>query len=510
MKNSWPRIAGVLALVAYTIYLTFLIPRLNGEYLFLSLMFVIYNIFAYFMFIVFVFNTWYSRVPAPRKIKGDLPKVAILIPTWKEPVRIVRETVTSILKQDYPESKLVIGISDDSANPEMQQMLIEIANTYPAAEFIYNVPPAKSSPSRQGEGKAGNLNSIFELVERRDDIEFIETRDADDLVGHPEFLKHALGQLVSNLRLAYIQTTKTVLTDSHDTFGGKQEFFYRSLLLYKNGSDAIFPCGSGLVWRKVALQDIGGFPSWNLVEDYQSGAEALRRGWRSEYLPLVGAIGQVSPDDIPNFYKQRGTWALDSIRFFLWGNKTGMNFRQRVHFAESALFYFFSIATYLYAFVLAFWLFQGAKIFIADPVESTIYYFSWLVSLYVFIRMFAVKGDIPMKKVLFSIQNMFSLAPVYISALLRAIRYGPKNKPAYVVTRKTSRYGIYVFRTIPQVLVVAALVAGIVNNILYHFTIDNIFDAVTIGWAIIFILIYLRPVANSFYGVRWFSGKKEA
>ena len=30
----------------------------------------------------------------------------------------------------------------------------------------------------------------------------------------------------------------------------------------------------------LALAELGGFPVWNLVEDLQSGLEALRRGWR--------------------------------------------------------------------------------------------------------------------------------------------------------------------------------------------------------------------------------------
>ena len=88
--------------------------------------------------------------------------------------------------------------------------------------------------------------------------------------------------------------------------------FYRGQMLARNAHNAAFPCGSGLVWHRDALLDIGGFPAWNLVEDLQSGVEALRRGWRSLYLPIVGAVGQIAPEDLPNFYKQRGTWAIDT------------------------------------------------------------------------------------------------------------------------------------------------------------------------------------------------------
>ncbi len=52
------------------------------------------------------------------------------------------------------------------------------------------------------------------------------------------------------------------------------------------------------------------------------------------YLPIVGAVGQHAPEDLPNVYKQRGTWALDTVRLMLWGDLRGLTLRQRAHFAE--------------------------------------------------------------------------------------------------------------------------------------------------------------------------------
>ena len=68
--------------------------------------------------------------------------------------------------------------------------------------------------------------------------------------------------------------------------------------------------------------------------DLQSGVEALRRGWRGLYLPIVGAVGQVAPEDVPNVYKQRGTWAVDTVRLMFWGDQRGMTLRQRAHFVS--------------------------------------------------------------------------------------------------------------------------------------------------------------------------------
>ena len=119
-------------------------------------------------------------------------------------------------------------------------------------------------------------------------------------------------------------------------------------MLARHAANAVFPCGSGLVWRRAALDDIGGFPTWNLVEDLQSGVEALRRGWNGAYVPIVGAVGQHAPEDLPNMYKQRGTWALDTMRLLVWGDLSGLTWRQRLQFGELGLFYLQSFAVVVF------------------------------------------------------------------------------------------------------------------------------------------------------------------
>ena len=97
-----------------------------------------------------------------------------------------------------------------------------------------------------------------------------------------------------------------------------------------------------------ALRDIGEFPTWNLVEDLQSGVEALRRGWDGMYLPIVGAVGQHSPEDVPNVYKQRGTWAIDTVRLIIWRGLRGMSLRQKAQFLELLFFYLSSFTVLVY------------------------------------------------------------------------------------------------------------------------------------------------------------------
>jgi cellulose synthase (UDP-forming) len=75
-----------------------------------------------------------------------------------------------------------------------------------------------------------------------------------------------------------VQTIKQAQVSAGDPFNNWEPMFYRGQMLARNAANAVFPCGSGLVWRRSALREIGEFPTWNLVEDVQSGLEALRLG----------------------------------------------------------------------------------------------------------------------------------------------------------------------------------------------------------------------------------------
>ena len=276
---------------------------------------------------------------------------------------MVQKTIESVLQQNWPNEAMLIIVGDDGRNPKMQYMVENLQRNYSAAQIVYHLPLPKGSPQRMGKAKDGNLNSMLRfLAENYPDIHYIETRDADDLVGNANFLRYTIGHLVSNPKAAYVQTIKEALVSPGDPFGNMQPTFYRGLMLSMHATNSVFPCGSGLVWSKRPLDKIGGFPTWNLVEDLYSGYVAMQHGFKGSYLPIVGAIGQVAPEDLPNVYKQIGTWALDTVRMFIWKNPwlvKGLTFQQRMHFTEMGLFYLSSFIQLILFIVPPICLFSG-------------------------------------------------------------------------------------------------------------------------------------------------------
>lgn len=460
-----------------------------------------------FTICLFVYNNWHQEEPKVELVpEGQEPLVGIIIPTWNEPVFMIEETILSIISQEWPLHKMVILVTDDGKNPEVAQLVRDLSLRIPELVIGYNVPPAKGSLERQGEAKAGNMNSAVQVLTKNfPEIEFIETRDADDLIGDQQFLKKVIGQLLSNPRTAYVQTIKEVMSSEGDPFGNMESLFYRVIMLGRHAKKSVFPCGSGLVWRKKALIDIGGFPSWNLVEDLQSGIEAISRGWKGGYNPIVGAIGQVAPEDIPNVYKQRGTWALDTMRLFLWKLPLmkGLSFNQRLQFAELGIFYLLSIPTLIFIVIPIISLLFGIYPLVTDHLTYAIRFWPFAVAVETYLVTLA--RGLPYEDMWRSRQMWIGLAPVYAKACIMALINGPHKKPSYKVTRKVHESGWYWKETIWQYMLLGGLIVALVKTVSSQslITILNEADLGSIFWALYFILGLSGIVQRSWFQYQW-------
>jgi cellulose synthase (UDP-forming) len=469
-RPEWPtRLVSVAAVLPMVAYLPWMFTHLATERMWLAGPFAVASVFSAVCLLLSIVNGWTHRITPLRPLTGsDVPLVGIIIPTCGEPVPMVLRTVLSVIEQDYPARSRVIVVSDDAHNPELRDALVGLG-------VHYHEPPPRGAKGRDGAPKSGNLNSALAyLLVHAPDVRYIETRDADDEVGTQLFLRQTLGQLEFDPRLAFVQTVKEAQVSAGDPFCNFDAQFYRSQMLTRNATNSVFPCGSGLVWRRRALESIGGFPTWNLVEDFQSGVEALRRGWEGCYLPIVGAVGQHSPEDVPNVIKQRGTWAIDSVRLMLWGKTKGLNLRQRLAFTETLFFYLHSFTVLVYVPVTALAC-VGVLALHASPLACVEYLLPY--ALITELRLFVLNhpyGDRRQRqrhpfRALWRVKVMWiGLAPTYMVGSLKAVVCGPRHRPRYTVTRKTTEVGLYWRETLPNLLlammVPVAFVVGAVTD----------------------------------------------
>lgn len=486
MKNLETRIIGLILLISGALYLSWIVAHINTEHLWFSIFSLLISVFSVISSILLVINNWSWKRPVIHKLaaNGHEPKVGVIIPTWSEAPQLVQSVAKSVLQQNYPQDKIVLVISDDARNEELEALTYQLMNQYPNATIIYHTPPQKGDPSRKGEGKAGNLNSALELLSRDPSIHFIETRDADDFVVDKNFLRIVTAHLIRDEKLAFVQTIKKSKVDANDSFSNNETLFYHSLMLSKNAANAVFPCGSGLLWRKEALLDIDGFPSWNLVEDFQSGLEALRRGWKGEFVPIVGAYTKTPPEDIPNVYKQRGTWAADSLRLMFYLNKKGLTLRQKLHFIEPGWFYIFSGTYFLSGLIPVITLMYGILPVTQGGFDYFINVTPYILSTYLFLLSLDRKQGVGMQSIMSTIKLGFQLGPVYFGSLVKVLLMGRDRKPAYKLTRKFNRPGVYFHKTIPQLLMVGLLIYATYTHVIQSGGDITKLNLFTIPWAI--------------------------
>jgi cellulose synthase (UDP-forming) len=488
---------GVVLLLCTLWFVPWLVGHADLAHAWLSLPFLLATFVVVAALLVSVCNRWQRAAPVPASLPvGVEPRVAVIVPTLGEPLELLERTVRSVLDQDWPAARLWILVSDDARNARVRKLVNRLALEYPQASLRYHRPPPKGDRRRNGEAKAGNLNSALARVPAG--IEFIETRDADDLVGDRRFLRETVGQLVAHERLAFVQTIKSGEVDGGDPFDNLQPHFFGCAMASRHAANAVFPCGSGVVWRRAALSDIGDFPTWNLVEDLQSGIEALRRGWDGCYLPIVGAHAQHTPEDLPNFVKQRGTWALDTMRLMLWAPKRGLNLRQRLQFYELALFYLQGPATLVFLLTPA----LGFALHDYPVVTSTgaflLHFWPFAAALELY--MAAVHRPLTFEQLWRARLVWAGLSFTYARAFVLAVRGGRNGKPRYVVTRKENQHAWHWRLALPHVVLLATLL-GTMGWSLAHHSLLNSFDVSSAYWVVLYSVLLAGFVRLSWHGV---------
>lgn len=458
--NRQLALAGLLVMVMAAWFFPWAIVHLSPSTLWLSIPFLAANFMVLSTAMLLAFNNSRKAIPLMMSVaRGQEPLVGVIVPTAGEPLDMVSNTVHSILDQDWPHDRLRIVVSDDAHSDAMRDHFSTLAKKLPTDVLTYFRPPLRGTPERIGDSKAGNLNSVVPMLHAAG-CEFIETRDADDLVGTPDFLRVTVSQMMLDSKLAYVQTIKESVTSDGDPFNNNEVLFYRGMMLARNVQHSALPCGSGLVWRRSALRDIGNFPIWNLVEDIHSGVLANRLGWRGLYVPVVGSFAQHAPEDVPNYYKQRGTWAIDSIRLVMFDRFRGIPWKARLQLFEQTAFYLLSIPVMSLLLIPIIGLMFGIYPIETGGFEYALHFAGFAAALE--LSLFAFASNQPLTAYLRTRLFIVGMAPLYAASVLRAVWYGANRKPIYIVTRKSDDHQIYFRMLKVHWVLVGLMVAALV------------------------------------------------
>ena len=292
------------------------------------------------------------------------PTVDILVPTYNEPIFILRRTIIGCQAVEYPHKR--VYLLDDTRRPEVQRLAAELG-----CEYI-------TRPDNRY-AKAGNLNHAIALTaEACDDAksDLLVVFDAD-FVPTRNFLTRTVG-FFQDEQVALVQTPQSFYNPDpiarnlglEDVLTPEEEVFYRQIQPIRDGAGGVICSGTSFVLRRSALEATGGFVTDSLSEDYFTGIRLAAKGYRLLYLDEKLSAG-LAADNMSAHATQRLRWARGTLQaFFIEANPLtipGLSPLQRLAHLEGLLHWFTSISRVGYLIVPLAFSFLGVI-----PVRATL------------------------------------------------------------------------------------------------------------------------------------------
>lgn len=288
------------------------------------------------LFLGYMQTLWpLRRTPVPLPDDPDKwPAVDLLIPTYNEPLSIVKYTALAAMNIDWPADKLNVYILDDGNREEFRNFAEEAGVGYMTRDDNEHA-------------KAGNINHALARL----DAPYVAIFDCDH-VPTRSFMQVTMGWFLRDSKLGMLQTPHHFYSpdpfernlDHFRVIPNEGELFYS---IIQDGNDfwnATFFCGSCAVLRRTALNEIGGIAVETVTEDAHTSLRMQRNGWNTAYINIPQAAG-LATERLSGHVKQRIRWARGMIQIMRIDNPLfakGLSVAQR-------LCYFNAMTHFLYA-----------------------------------------------------------------------------------------------------------------------------------------------------------------
>ena len=249
------------------------------------------------------FRIYFYKAPA-RNALNDYPKVAIVIPTYKEPIEVLSRTVKCALNQDYPEDKYRIVIVDDSPEEYVSEIRRLCEKNGEKISFL-------KRNNRDG-FRAGALNVALETLDEdymivldvdhapkpvliRTLVEYIHGSDYD-VIMFPQYF--------SNMSISPVAYASS-LCQIHDYLFNRKG---------RSVTNSAFCVGTNWIGKVSRIRDVGGFHDSSIVEDLSTSMILWHpNGIKIGFIEETLAEG-LAPETITAFENQQYRWAYGTFK----------------------------------------------------------------------------------------------------------------------------------------------------------------------------------------------------
>ena len=236
----------------------------------------------------------------------DLPPVTVQLPMFNE--RYVAERlIDSICKLKYPPDKLDLQVLDDSTD-ETVEVVRDLVERYATLGH-----PISYHHRTNREGfKAGALREGMKTSKG----EFIAIFDAD-FTPPEDFLLKVIHHF-TNPKIGMVQTRWTHINRNYSFLTEVEAIMLDGHFVLEHSgrarSDVFFNFnGTAGMWRRVTIEEAGGWQHDTLTEDTDLSYRAQLKGWKFVYLQDVECPAEL-PVEMTAFKTQQARWAKGLIQ----------------------------------------------------------------------------------------------------------------------------------------------------------------------------------------------------
>ena len=303
------------------------------------------------------FQTIYPLQRRPVEMPEDLdlwPHVDVLIPTYNEPLELVRYTVLAAMNMDWPANKLHIFLLDDGRRQQFREF----------AERA-GIPYVTRTDNKGA--KAGNINHAL----RNTKAPFVAIFDCDH-VPVRSFLQVTMGWFFRDPRAALVQTPHHFYSPDPFERNLKQfrdvpnegQLFYGIVQVCNDFWNASFFCGSCAVIRREALDEVGGIATETVTEDAHTSLRMQMAGWNTAYINTPQAAG-LATERLSGHVKQRIRWARGMVQILRTENPLivpGLKWGQRLCYFNAMMHFMYALPRLIFLTIPLVYLLFGYKV----------------------------------------------------------------------------------------------------------------------------------------------------
>ena len=369
-KDLFLIIATIVFLISYSVWrLGFTIPSGKGPVpVVFWVVLTVVEFVGLLELMVFIFEyTKRDETPLPTVKEKEFPPVDVFIFTINEPEDLLAKTIYACKSMKYPEQKKVhVYLCDDGARESMHELADRMGINYLCRHV-------------NTDAKAGNFN--YALIKSKSPL--IAIFDAD-MMPKENFLMHTVPYCVADSKVGFVQTPqhfyrKDIFQRSlprKNVLHNEQDYFYQVIQKTKNSSNSVILAGSNTLIRRSAVEEIGGFVTGTLTEDFATGIELEKKGYTGISINEVLADG-LPPMDFESLIKQRRRWAkgcIQSGRITKYPRSKALSLRQKLNYFSSIIYWYSSLKRLIYMLAPILFCLAGIGVMRCEPWEIALFW----------------------------------------------------------------------------------------------------------------------------------------